>query len=625
MQYHPPYGVSDPNAGYVNGDPSQGLAGSIPPAEAIEYPQREIVNLIMKGGYNPSDTDLFQMTRGVRRAAYAFATDTGSQNALSIAVDPPITAYEQGTELRVLCAYDNTGPSTIRVNGLSVQQIVRKDGTPLTAGDLRQGGIAVIVYDGANFQLVSGTTGNVTVTGGWFNGADYIVDVGTPNHIIGSPPIAPTAYAPGQGFTILVKNRNTGPVDINVNNLGAIPLKLPGLVDLSAGDIMPNMLIRVWYDGTNFKMLSPIWMERIAGTVQYVVGPNAGADFTDLNAAMQWLQRRRIADNGALTFMLQGATSGPALIHTYNVSILVEHPDGDKLTIAGPAPVAIPRKGNFTTTGYSAGPINNDANNNVTMLRNNFRAEIRLAATSGGLATQFTCRGNIGLITNLLITGGATMGSGPPQQNLMGIQGGKVRIQCVAAAISSGCTWYIDTNATLYGQDFYAVGSQGFSVGMSHNSNLLMGNDAVTGQGSFIVAGAYVDGVQATMNAVLQFSGVSDRGTFYSIGQFCMNHWGGSAFHVQNAWCLYCAWGLVQISGASTNYSATSQISYSNNCITCSQGAYTDFSNGYGAAIGGYSHFAAHLAGIYAAGFQGSWVTSPARNSFGNGGGYIEG
>ena len=62
--------------------------------------------MIMKGGYITSDADLFQLTRAARRAAFSFATDTGSQNNLSIALDPPITAYEQGTELRVMCAYD---------------------------------------------------------------------------------------------------------------------------------------------------------------------------------------------------------------------------------------------------------------------------------------------------------------------------------------------------------------------------------------------------------------------------------------------------------------------------------------------------------------------------------------
>ena len=46
MQYNPPYGVSDPNAPYINGNPSTGTMGSIPPAASIEYPQREIVNFI---------------------------------------------------------------------------------------------------------------------------------------------------------------------------------------------------------------------------------------------------------------------------------------------------------------------------------------------------------------------------------------------------------------------------------------------------------------------------------------------------------------------------------------------------------------------------------------------------
>ncbi len=45
MKYNQPYGgVAD--APFVNGDPSIGRQGSIPPAEAIEYDQREIVNVI---------------------------------------------------------------------------------------------------------------------------------------------------------------------------------------------------------------------------------------------------------------------------------------------------------------------------------------------------------------------------------------------------------------------------------------------------------------------------------------------------------------------------------------------------------------------------------------------------
>jgi hypothetical protein len=41
VKYNQPYGVSDPNAAYVNGDPSAGIQGSIPPAASIEYPHRQ--------------------------------------------------------------------------------------------------------------------------------------------------------------------------------------------------------------------------------------------------------------------------------------------------------------------------------------------------------------------------------------------------------------------------------------------------------------------------------------------------------------------------------------------------------------------------------------------------------
>ena len=46
MQYNKPFDQTDPNAPYNNGNPATGTDGSIPPAEAIEFPQREIVNVI---------------------------------------------------------------------------------------------------------------------------------------------------------------------------------------------------------------------------------------------------------------------------------------------------------------------------------------------------------------------------------------------------------------------------------------------------------------------------------------------------------------------------------------------------------------------------------------------------
>jgi hypothetical protein len=68
MKYQRPYGVSDPNAAYVNGNPSTGTMGSIPPAASIEYPQREIVNLITDSKFTPTDADLVSSAKPYRVA-----------------------------------------------------------------------------------------------------------------------------------------------------------------------------------------------------------------------------------------------------------------------------------------------------------------------------------------------------------------------------------------------------------------------------------------------------------------------------------------------------------------------------------------------------------------------------
>ena len=82
MKYQQPYGVSDPNAGYINGNPSTGTMGSIPPAASIEYPQREIVNLISDAGaVVPADTDLHGNWQRVSKAvAINFGVDIGIAN-----------------------------------------------------------------------------------------------------------------------------------------------------------------------------------------------------------------------------------------------------------------------------------------------------------------------------------------------------------------------------------------------------------------------------------------------------------------------------------------------------------------------------------------------------------------
>lgn len=65
MQYAAPFGQPNPDASYVNGSPGAGIEGSIPPAPAIEAPQREIVNVIVAAGLTPDADDNTQLLQAL--------------------------------------------------------------------------------------------------------------------------------------------------------------------------------------------------------------------------------------------------------------------------------------------------------------------------------------------------------------------------------------------------------------------------------------------------------------------------------------------------------------------------------------------------------------------------------
>lgn len=69
MKYNAPFGAANPDAPYINGNPSIGLAGSIPPAESIEFPQREIVKAIIDAGMVPANDDLGQLSKAIRQTS----------------------------------------------------------------------------------------------------------------------------------------------------------------------------------------------------------------------------------------------------------------------------------------------------------------------------------------------------------------------------------------------------------------------------------------------------------------------------------------------------------------------------------------------------------------------------
>ena len=93
------------------------------------------------------------------RKVYAVAT--GSTNAYAVTYSDYTTNALSDLTGRLLLFKTNaanTAACTLAVNGLAATAIKKLDGTDPASGDLPNGKVIAVVYDGTNFQLVSGTS-----------------------------------------------------------------------------------------------------------------------------------------------------------------------------------------------------------------------------------------------------------------------------------------------------------------------------------------------------------------------------------------------------------------------------------------------------------------------------------
>ena len=97
----------------------------------------------------------------LQEQATALYTDTGTANAYVIAPATSIGAYANGQTFSFLPANANTGASTLNVNGLGSKNIYYQ-GSAITQNAIKANVIAVVRYDGTQFELLNPAT---TVTG----------------------------------------------------------------------------------------------------------------------------------------------------------------------------------------------------------------------------------------------------------------------------------------------------------------------------------------------------------------------------------------------------------------------------------------------------------------------------
>jgi hypothetical protein len=108
--------------------------------------------------------------------------------------------------------------------------------------------------DGSLAYAVPQPAGPGTTEAYWWGGTAG----GTANALTISVGGPPTAYAEGQRFAFVVASNNTGAATLAVTPLSAKSIRRLDGSTLAAGDLVAGELISVIYDGTNFRLSSPL-------------------------------------------------------------------------------------------------------------------------------------------------------------------------------------------------------------------------------------------------------------------------------------------------------------------------------------------------------------------------------
>ena len=161
MQYTAPPGSTDPNASYVTGNAITKVKGSPVPAEAVEHPQREIVNVISEAGLTPSGNDLTQLYAAIvdiiddrTRDQILDCSTAGAVAAKTVAVDDFVLF--RGKNICVSFAAFNTADNPTLNVGDTGDKAIHVHGFPAQIGDLVAGRVYRLVYDGVVWQVVGG-------------------------------------------------------------------------------------------------------------------------------------------------------------------------------------------------------------------------------------------------------------------------------------------------------------------------------------------------------------------------------------------------------------------------------------------------------------------------------------
>lgn len=150
---------------------------------------------------------------------------------------------------------------------------------------------------------------------------------GTANAIIATLGTSPGSYRTGLVVRLKITTTNTGPVTINVNNLGVVSVVDASGAALAAGALATGSIVELRYDGTKFQLsgnggAANALYGTDTGTANAVQSTIAGVPATLVNGANFFIKKAASANTGAMTVTINGTLGPYALINADGSAIV---------------------------------------------------------------------------------------------------------------------------------------------------------------------------------------------------------------------------------------------------------------------------------------------------------------
>ena len=187
----------------------------------------------------------------LKNPPFVYGASATGNDTYVITPTPTITSMASllGRLVVLLVDVANTGPATLNIDTLGAFPIKKFFNQALDSGDIKAAQVALLSWDGTNFQMQSWP--------GVVQPVNYALDTGAVNAyaVVQSGTIAvPNALYVGYKIAVKIVTTNTGPSTLQIGALAATPIKKNVATALSAGDLVVGQIADFIYDGTNFQL-----------------------------------------------------------------------------------------------------------------------------------------------------------------------------------------------------------------------------------------------------------------------------------------------------------------------------------------------------------------------------------